>query len=116
MVCAMVAELIFRWERLTHESSRMRGVNSSPTHGKHSKGQKSSELERHRKDESKTGDKRRCHGCNRVGHDRDTCRITDHSDFVTTERAIRLWERDKPKIQLPWTRRAEGTPLTTPLV
>lgn len=28
-LCAMVAELIFRWERLTHESSRMRGVNSS---------------------------------------------------------------------------------------
>ena len=26
---AMVAELIFRWERLTHESSRMRGVNTS---------------------------------------------------------------------------------------
>jgi hypothetical protein len=126
-LCAMVAELIFRWERFTHESSRMRRVNSSgsaPTHGKHSKGQKSSEPERHRKDESKTGDKRRCHGCNRVGHDHDTCRMTDYPDFVTTglwagsatERVIRLWERDESKIQLPWTRRADGTPLTTPLV
>ena len=57
-LCAMVAELTFRWERLTHDSTRMREVNSSgsaPTHGKHSKGKKSSELERHRKDESKTG-------------------------------------------------------------
>jgi hypothetical protein len=105
----------------------MRGVSSSgfvPTQEKHSKGQKSSELERHRKDESKTGDKRRCHGCNRVDHDRDTCRMTDHPDFVTTglwagsatERAIRLWKRDESKIQLPWTRRADGTPLITPLV
>jgi hypothetical protein len=124
-LCAMVAELIFRWERLTHESSRMRGVSSSssaPTQGKHSKGQKSSELDRHTKDGSKTSDKRRCNGCNHVGH--DTCRMTDHPDFVktglwagsATERAIRLWERDESKIQLPWTRRADGTPLTTPLV
>jgi hypothetical protein len=105
-LCAMVAELIFRWERLTHESSRMRGVTSSgsvPTQGKHSKGQKSSEPERHRKDESKAGDKQRCHGCNRLGHDRDTCRMIDHLGFVTTglwagsatERVIRLWERDE---------------------
>jgi hypothetical protein len=59
-LCAMVAELIFRWERLTHESSRMRGVSSSgsaPTQGKHSKGLKSSELDRHTKDESKAGDR-----------------------------------------------------------
>ena len=118
-LCAMVAELIFRWERLTHESSRMRGVSSSG-----SKGQKSSELDRHTKDESKTGDKRRCNGCNRVDHDRDTCRMTDHPDFVrtglwagsATEQAIRLWERDESRIQLPWTRRADGTPLMTPLV
>ena len=119
--------LIFRWERLTHESSRMRGVSSSgsvPTQEKHSKGQKSSELERHRKDESKTGDKRRCHGCNRVGHDRDMCRMTDHPDFVkkglwtgsATKRAFRLWERDESKIHLPWTRRVNGTPLSTLLV
>ena len=125
--CAMVAELIFRWERLTHESSRMRGMNpsgSAPPQGKHSKGQKSSEPERHHKDEGKTGDRRRCQGCNRVGHDRDTCRMKDHPDFVktglwagsVTERAIRLWERDESKIQLPWTKRADGTPLTTPLV
>ena len=42
-LCAMVAESIFRWERLTHESSRMRGVNSSssaPPQGKQSKGQR----------------------------------------------------------------------------
>ena len=59
-----------------------------------------------------------------MGHDRDTYRMTEHPDFVTTglwagtatERAIRLWERDESKIQLPWTRRADGTPLTTPLV
>ena len=78
-----------------------------------SKGRKSSEPDRHHKDESKAGDTRRCHGCNRVGHDRDTCRMTDHPDFVktglwagsATERAIRLWERDESKIQLPWTRR-----------
>ena len=103
-LCAMVAELIFRWERLTHESS--------------------CKSDRHHKDESKAGDTRRCHGCNRVGHDRDTCRMTDHPDFVkaslwagsATERAIRLWERDESKIQLTWTRRADGTPLTTPLV
>ena len=114
-LCAMVAELIFRWERLTHESSRTRGVSSSgsaPTQEKQSKGQKISELERHR------------HGCNRVGHDHDTCRMTDHPDFVTTglwagnatERAIRLWERNESKIQLPWTKRADGTPLITLLV
>jgi len=50
--------------------------------------------------------------------------MTDHPDFVTTglwagsatERAIRLWERDESKIQLPWTKRADGTPLITPLV
>jgi hypothetical protein len=57
-LCAMVAELIFRWERLTHESSRMRGVNSSgsaPPQGKHSKGQRSGEPEQHHKDEGKTG-------------------------------------------------------------
>jgi hypothetical protein len=112
-LCAMVAEFIFRWERLTHESLRMRGVNSSgsvPPQGKHPKGQKSGEPERHHKDESKTGDKRKCHGCNRVGHDRDTCRMTDHPDFVktglwvgsATERTIRLWERDESKILFPW--------------
>ena len=40
-LCAMVAELIFRWEHLTHESSFMRGVSSSgsaPSQGKYSKG------------------------------------------------------------------------------
>jgi len=79
----------------------MRGMNSSgsaPPQGKHSKDQKSSEPERHHKDKSKTGDKRRCHGSNRVGHDHDTCRTTDHQDFVktglwagsATERVIRL--------------------------
>jgi hypothetical protein len=86
------------------------------------KGQKSGEPERHHKDEGKSGDTKRCQGCNRVGH--DTCRMTDHPDFVktdlwagsATERAIRLWEIDESKIQLPWTRRADGMPLTTPLV
>ena len=51
-LCAMVAELIFRWERLTHESSRMWGVNSSgsaPPQGKYPKGKKSSEPDRHHK-------------------------------------------------------------------
>ena len=79
-LCGMVAQLIFRWERLTHESSRMRGVNSSgsaPPHGKQSKGRRLGEPERHHK-----GDRRRCQGCNRVAHDRDTCRMTDHPDFV----------------------------------
>jgi hypothetical protein len=45
--------------------------------------------------------------------------MTDHPDLwagSSTERAIRLWERDESKIQLPWTRRFDGTPLTTPLV
>ena len=105
-LCAMVAELIFRWEHLTHESSFMRGVSSSgsaPSQGKYSKGQKSGEPERHHKDEGKTGDRRRRQGCNRVGHDRDMCRMTDHPDFVktglwagsATEQVIRLWERDE---------------------
>jgi len=86
-MCYMVAELIFRWERLTHESSRMRGVNSSGSaspQGKHSKGQRSGEPERHHKDEGKTRDKWRCKDCNRVAHDRDTCRMTNHPNFVKT--------------------------------
>ena len=33
-----------------------------------------------------------------------------------TKRSIRMWERDESKIKLPWTRRTDGTPLTTPLV
>ena len=81
-LCAMVAELIFRWECMTHES--MRGVNSSgsaPPQGKHSKGQKSGEPEQHHKDEGKAGDRRRCQGCNRVGHNRDSCRMTDHTSL-----------------------------------
>ena len=102
----------------------MNSSGSAPPQGTHSKDQKSSEPERHHKDKSKTGDKRRCHDSNRVGHDRDTCRTTDHQDFVktglwagsATERAIRLWKRDESKIQFPLTRQADGTPLTTPLV
>ncbi len=85
-LCAMVAELIFRWERLTHESSRMKGVSSS-------------ELDRHTKDESKTGDKRRCNCCNRVGHNRDTCRMTDHPDFVKTG----LWAGSASEMSLRYS-------------
>ena len=33
-----------------------------------------------------------------------------------TDRAIRMWERDESKIKLPWTKRADGMRLTTPLV
>ena len=74
---------------------------SAPPQGKHSKGQRLGEPERNYKDEGKTGDMRRCQGCNRVAHDRDTCRMTNHPDFVktglwadsATELAIRLWER-----------------------
>ena len=101
----------------------MNSSGSSPPQGKHSKGQKSSEPDRHHKDESKTGDKRRCYGCNRVGHDRVTCRMTDHPDFVktglwagsATERAIRLWEKDESKIQLPLTRLLWCGTLSIPL-
>jgi hypothetical protein len=123
-LCAMVAELIHRWERLSY---RMRGVNSrgsAPSSGKQPKSQKSNDLDRHLKDDGKTVDKRKCQGCNRGQHERDTCRLSDHPDFVktglwtgsATDRAIRVWERDESKIKLPWTRRADGTPLTTPLV
>jgi hypothetical protein len=95
---------------------------SAPPQGKPSKSQKSSAPDRQHKD--KSSDRRRCQGCNSVAHDRDTCRMTDHPDFVktglwagsATERAIRMWGRDESKVQLPWTRRADGTPLTTPLL
>jgi len=50
--------------------------------------------------------------------------MSDHPVFVktglwagsTTDRAIRMWERDESKIKLPWNEPADGTPLTTPLV
>jgi len=40
----------------------------------------------------------------------------DGPSRLRQERAIRLWERDESNIQLLWTRRADGMPLTTPLV
>jgi hypothetical protein len=73
-LCVMVAELIHRWERLMHESYRMRGVNLSasvPSYGKQPKGHKSSEHDRHLKDDDKSKIKR---------------------------------ERVESKIKLPWTR------------
>jgi len=87
-LCAMVADLIHRWERLTHESFRMRGVNSSgsaPSHGKQPKIQKSSDPDRHQKDDSKTVDRRQPQGCN--------CTIkTGLWAGSATERAIRMWK------------------------
>jgi hypothetical protein len=66
---------------------------------------------------------RNCQGSNRGQHERDTCRMSDHPDFVktglwagsATDRAIRVLKRDETKIKFPWTRRADGTPLTIPL-
>jgi len=77
-LCAMVADMIHRWERLTHESSRMRGVNSggsAPPHGKQLKGQKSSDPEQYLKDDGKTIDRRQRQCCNRGQHKRNMLHV-----------------------------------------
>ena len=43
---------------------------------------------------------------------RAACQTIRTSSSSETDRTIRLWKRDESKINLPWTRRADGTPLT----
>ena len=43
-----------------------------------------SDMDRQPKDDNKTVDKRQCQGCNRGQHERDTCQMTDHPDFIKT--------------------------------
>ena len=95
-LCTMIAaELIYRWEQLTHESFLHEG---SELKWFHPFSRETNNPDRHHKDDGKTVDRRHCQGCNRTQHDRDTCRMLDHADFVksglwdgsATEWAIRM--------------------------
>lgn len=69
-------------------------------------------------DDSATGTRVVCQGCNRRGHNREYCKLAQHPDFnkhgpwvgSKVEHAVRVWVTGRDEVLLPWKQRADGTP------